>query len=154
MSQNIKKGYKEFYKIQVNLNKLYTKKILQASYLSKSPFPYIKPIVLSDSLTRVLIDLFDTNEINYSLLKTISDEERKLFTTFMDKSGATPALKYRPIDVTDTILSDRFSLLQSAIVAGNDSDEVVNELITLIRQLVKIGKISKEDAGELLKEIL
>jgi hypothetical protein len=71
----------------------------------------------------------------------------------MDKSGATPSLKYRPIDVTETILTDRFTLLQSAIVAGTDSDEVVNELIDLIRKLVKIGKISKDDASDLIKEI-
>jgi hypothetical protein len=72
----------------------------------------------------------------------------------MDKSGATPSLKYRPIDVTETILTDRFTLLQSAIVAGNDSDEVVSELIDLIRKLVKINKISREDAKELISEII
>jgi hypothetical protein len=72
----------------------------------------------------------------------------------MDKSGATPNLKYRPIDVTETILTDRFTLLQSAIVAGNDSDEVVSELIDLIRKLVKINKISREDAKELISEII
>jgi hypothetical protein len=150
----LKKGYKEFFKIQVNMNKLYNKNILSASYLTKSAFPYIKPIVLSASLVSVLIDLFDTHEINYSLLKTVSNEERNFFTIFMDKSGATPNLKYRPIDVTETILTDRFSLLQSAIVAGNDSDEVVSELIDLIRKLVKINKISREDAKELISEII
>ena len=150
----LKKGYKEFFKIQVNMNKLYNKNILSASYLTKSAFPYIKPIVLSASLVSVLIDLFDTHEINYSLLKTVSNEERNFFTLFMDKSGATPNLKYRPIDVTETILTDRFSLLQSAIVAGNDSDEVVSELIDLIRKLVKINKISREDAKELISEII
>jgi hypothetical protein len=150
----LKKGYKEFFKIQVNMNKLYNKNILSASYLTKSAFPYIKPIVLSASLVSVLIDLFDTHEINYSLLKTVSNEERNFFTLFMDKSGATPNLKYRPIDVTETILTDRFTLLQSAIVAGNDSDEVVSELIDLIRKLVKINKISREDAKELISEII
>jgi hypothetical protein len=150
----LKKGYKEFFKIQVNMNKLYNKNILSASYLTKSAFPYIKPIVLSASLVSVLIDLFDTHEINYSLLKTVSNEERNFFTIFMDKSGATPNLKYRPIDVTETILTDRFTLLQSAIVAGNDSDEVVSELIDLIRKLVKINKISREDAKELISEII
>jgi sensor histidine kinase YesM len=150
----LKKGYKEFYKIQVNMNKLYNKNILSASYMTKSAFPYIKPITLSESLVSILIDLFDTNEINYSLLKTISDAERDFFTIFMDKSGATPALKYRPINVTDTILVDRFTLLQSAIVAGNDLDEVVNELIDIIRKLVKINKISREDAKELISEIM
>jgi hypothetical protein len=150
----LKKGYKEFFKIQVNMNKLYNKNILSASYLTKSAFPYIKPIVLSASLVSVLIDLFDTHEINYSLLKTVSNEERNFFTLFMDKSGATVNLKYKPIDVTETILTDRFTLLQSAIVAGNDSDEVVSELIDLIRKLVKINKISREDAKELISEII
>jgi hypothetical protein len=150
----LKKGYREFFKIQVNMNKLYNKNILSASYLTKSAFPYIKQIVLSASLVSVLIDLFDTHEINYSLLKTVSNEERNFFTLFMDKSGATPNLKYRPIDVTETILTDRFTLLQSAIVAGNDSDEVVSELIDLIRKLVKINKISREDAKELISEII
>jgi hypothetical protein len=150
----IKKGYKRFYKIQVNVNKLFNKNILSASYLSKSPFPYIKPIILSESLTSVFIDLFDTNKINYALLKTISDSERELFSVFIDKSGASVELKYKPIDVTETVLIDRFTLLQASIVAGNDSDEIIEELINLIRKLVKIGKISKEDATELLSEII
>jgi hypothetical protein len=150
----IKKGYRRFYKIQVNVNKLFNKNILSASYLSKSPFPYIKPIILSESLTSVFIDLFDTNKINYALLKTISDSERELFSVFIDKSGASVELKYKPIDVTETVLIDRFTLLQASIVAGNDSDEIIEELINLIRKLVKIGKISKEDATELLSEII
>jgi hypothetical protein len=150
----IKKGYRKFYKIQVNVNKLFNKNILTASYLCKSPFPYIKQIILSEALTSVLIDLFDTNKINYGLLKSVSDVERELFSVFMDKSGASVELKYKPIDVTETVLTDRFILLQASIVAGNDSEEVVSELIDLIRKLVKIGKISKKDATELLSEII
>jgi hypothetical protein len=150
----IKKGYRKFYKIQVNVNKLFNKNILTASYLSKSPFPYIKPIILSEALTSVFIDLFDTNKINYGLLKTVSDVERELFSVFMDKSGASVELKYKPIDVTETVLTDRFILLQASIVAGNGSQEIASELIDLIRKLVKIGKISKKDATELLIEII
>jgi hypothetical protein len=151
---NIKKNYKQFFKIQVNMVKLFNENILACSYLSKSPFPYATNKKLSDTLSSILINLIDTNEINYMQLKTCSQAEIAFFNTFINKSGAGVELKYKPITILTEDLTNRFTLLQNSVIAGNDSEEIVDELIQLISKLCKAGKITRAQAGDLITDII
>ena len=134
----IRRDFQEFYKIQVNVHKLYNTSRLHILYKSGSPFPYINQHAkLSEEIVIVLTDLFDTNLINYNVLKRCNEKEIAMFESFIQKSGASVDLKYKRLDITTEDLVDRFSLLQSAVIAGNDSELIIEELIGLIQKLVK-----------------
>jgi hypothetical protein len=151
----IKRNFQEFYKIQVNVLKLYDTNRLHVLYKSGSPFPYINQHAkLSQEIVSVLIDLFDTNIVNYTVLKRCNEKDIAMFESFIQKSGASLDLKYMRVDITTEDLVDRFSLLQSAVIAGNDSILIIDELIGLIQKLVKKNRISKNDASELIIDLL
>jgi hypothetical protein len=151
----IKRDFTEFYKVQVNTHNIYNKNLLTILYKSGSPFPYIKQNQkISDDLVSVLIDLFDTNEINYNILKKCSESELNIFDVFMIRSGSSVALKYKKLNITEENIVDRFTLLQSAVIAGNDSSLILEELIMLIQKLVKLDRISKQDGSELIISLL
>jgi hypothetical protein len=72
----------------------------------------------------------------------------------MIRSGSSVDLKYKRLDITIEDLIHRFYLLQSAIIAGNDSPIIFDELIMLIQKLVRHGRISKLDGSQLIIDLL
>jgi hypothetical protein len=151
----IKRDFTEFYKVQVNTHNIYNKNLLNILYKSGSPFPYIKQNQkISDELVSVLIDLFDTNKINYNILKKCSESELHLFDVFMIRSGSSVDLRYKRLNITEENIVDRLTLLHAAIIAGNDSPIILEELIILIQKLVKLDRISKVDGSQLFIDLL
>ena len=50
-------------------------------------------------------------------------------------------------------LSHRFKVLKGEILAGNTSSEVIKEMRSLVKQLVKSGELSLEQHDGILKEL-
>lgn len=149
----IKKNYKKFYKLQINVMKLLDNKLM-VLYETGSPFSrYIKTRTISPEFASVLLNLIDTNELNYEMIKRLTEEEKKLFNIIMTQSGAKTELKYKEPELTEEDLLKRFLILQGSIRSGNNSNEVLKEGIDILKRLNKIGRIDDEQLNEILNSL-
>ena len=149
----IKKNYKKFYKLQINVMKLLDNKLM-VLYETGSPFSrYIKTQTISPEFASVLLNLIDTNELNYEMIKRLTEEEKKLFNIIMTQSGAKTELKYKEPELTEEDLLKRFLILQGSIRSGNNSNEVLKEGIDILKRLNKIGRIDDEQLNEILNSL-
>ena len=149
----IKKNYKKFYKLQINVMKLLDNKLM-ILYETGSPFSrYIKTRTISPEFASVLLNLIDTNELNYEMIKRLTEEEKKLFNIIMTQSGAKTELKYKEPELTEEDLLKRFLILQGSIRSGNNSNEVLKEGIDILKRLNKIGRIDDEQLNEILNSL-
>ena len=149
----IKKNYKKFYKLQINVMKLLDNKLM-ILYETGSPFSrYIKTQTISPEFASVLLNLIDTNELNYEMIKRLTEEEKKLFNIIMTQSGAKTELKYKEPELTEEDLLKRFLILQGSIRSGNNSNEVLKEGIDILKRLNKIGRIDDEELNEILNSL-
>ena len=149
----IKKNYKKFYKLQINVMKLLDNKLM-VLYETGSPFSrYIKTRTISPEFASVLLNLIDTNELNYEMIKRLTEEEKKLFNIIMTQSGAKTELKYKEPELTEEDLLKRFLILQGSIRSGNNSNEVLKEGIDILKRLNKLGRIDDEQLNEILNSL-
>jgi hypothetical protein len=154
----LKKNYKEFGKLQINELLLHNSNKLMVSYLSGSPImdKELKTQMISDELSSILISIIDTfpnNEVSLTKVNRLSEKERNIFNKLMIRSGLAKELKYKQKPRTVQDMVDRFEIVQGSIIAGNDSQEVINEAIELIKLLHLSGKIETSVATELLSEL-
>lgn len=156
--KKLKKHYVEFGKLQINETQLHTNNKLMVSYISGSPVmnKALKTQTITDDLASILIGIIDTlpnNEVDIKRVNRLGNKEREIFNTLIHLSGLARELKYkqRPRTVQDMV--DRFEIVQGSIIAGNNSQEVINEAIELIKDLRLAGRIKPDVALELLEEL-
>ena len=152
MSQNLKKNYTTFGILQIHHSDLYDGK-LKVLYLTGSPFPKVKSQKVSPDLQSLLLDLIETNfenEIDDQTVQRLSERERNIFHTLLKGSGLQQRLKYtlKPRTIAD--IQTRFELLQGSIEAGNDSKDVINEAIDLLKLLMLAGKVNADEGNEII----
>ncbi len=148
--------YKEFGKFMMNIKLLLNENILLIKYpKSFAPIPKLRRTKISDTLKDVLITLFETNEINYQLLKQCSKSEKEIFNFLMEKSNLKFQLNYdkSKLDYTEAELIDRFNIVKGIIEAGNDNKELLTEAQELITKLKELKKIDENVADEILTEL-
>lgn len=156
--KKLKKHYIEFGKLQINETQLHTNNKLMISYISGSPVMNkdLRTQIISDDLASILIGIIDTlpqNEIDVKKVNRLSAKERKIFNSLIHLSGLARDLKYKQKPITVQDMVDRFEIVQGSIIAGNDSQEVINEAIELIKDLRLAGRIPADKAAELLEEL-
>lgn len=156
--KKLKKHYIEFGKLQINETQLHTNNKLMVSYISGSPVMNkdLRTQIISDDLASILICIIDTlpqNEIDVKKVNRLSAKERKIFNSLIHLSGLARDLKYKQKPITVQDMVDRFEIVQGSIIAGNDSQEVINEAIELIKDLRLAGRIPADKAAELLEEL-
>lgn len=149
----IKKNYKKFYKLQINVMQLLDNKLM-ILYETGSPFnKYIKSRTISPELSSILLNLIDTNELNYEMIKRLTEEDKKLFNIIMTKSGAKTELKYKEPELSEEDLIKRLEILQGSIRAGNNNNDILKEGIEIIRKLNKLGRINDEQMKEIINDL-
>lgn len=156
--KKLKKNYREFGKVQINELQLHTNNKLMVCYLTGSPImdKELRTQIISDELASIIINIIDTlpkNEIDIKKINRLSEKERNVFNKLILRSGLSKDLKYKQTPRTIQDLIDRFEIVQGSIIAGNNSLDVIKEAMDLIKLLHTAGKISSEDATELLKEL-
>ncbi len=156
--KKLKKHYVEFGKLQINETQLHTNNKLMISYISGSPVMNkdLRTQNISDDFSSIIISILDTlpkNEIDIKRVNRLSSKERKIFNSLIHLSGLARDLKYKQKPITVQDMVDRFEIVQGSIIAGNDSKEVIDEAIELLRDLKLAGKIQADVAAELLEEL-
>jgi hypothetical protein len=146
--------WKTFGKFIINHNELDNQKF-KIRYLSGSQVPKLSNTTVSNEFSSLLSHLLDTKQINYELIKQLTDKEKTLFNNLMDLSGLKKQLNYK-IQKTEPSLTDykkRYNILHGEIEAGNNNKEVIEELKTVINKLVEKKGLSVSDANEMIKEL-
>jgi hypothetical protein len=139
---------------QINIRKLEDNIILVKYIKNLGPlknFPAQKNI--SNELKLILQDLIETGRINVDTQKHLSQSDVKLFEKVLSLCKLKTHLQYKPYVPTIDDHIERFNLLRSSLVAGNQSEEIKQELIQLIKLLSNpfVSKISVEDAQEFIE---
>ena len=153
MNENLKKNYVKFGILQIHHRDIYDNK-LKVLYLSGSPFPKVRSQMVSDDLQSLIVDIIETNaenEIDNTTVQKLTNRERDIFHTLIKSSGLQQKLKYKykPRSIDD--VKKRFEVVQGSIEAGNDSKEVIDEALDLVKILMLAGKIDPEEGKDLLK---
>lgn len=154
----VKKNYKAFGKLQIHEINLHSHNKLMVSYLTGSPImdKELKTQIVSDELASIIINIIDTlphNEIDIKKVNRLSDKERTIFNKLILRSGLAKDINYKAKPRTVQDMVDRFEILQGSVIAGNNSQEVINEAIELIKLLSLAGKIDSGSAVELIQDL-
>jgi hypothetical protein len=139
---------------QINIRKLEDNIILIKYIKNLGPlknFPAQRHI--SNELKMILQDIIETGKINVDSQKKLSHSDIKLFEKILSLCKLTTHLQYKRYVPTIDDHIERFQLLRASLVAGNQSEEIKQELIQLIKLLSNpfVGKISGEDAQEFIE---
>lgn len=128
------------------------KNILQIKTQSKTNNPLGKRFHISDHFKDLLFDILHTHKINVQTQKNLDTGESQLFEKLLHKCMLLDYLNYKPVtkDVSDYV--HRFNILRGAIIAGNHSREVLNEIRDIVKLLSNptVNKINNEDATDIL----
>jgi hypothetical protein len=115
-----------------------------------APVPKLRRKIISDNLKILLQNLIETQNINTDLQSEISTEEIKIFEDLLFLSGLTKHLKYKRIDRTIKDALHRYEVLKGGLLAGNQSIELKEELITILNLFVNKNIIDSEEGHELI----
>ena len=108
---------------------------------------------ISDNLQAILMDLIETKKLRG--LSDLDDDERKMVETLLTKAGLAHGLGVNKIHKPDedAIKVKRFALVQGIYDAGNNSNEVKEELRSLIHYFIKTNRLDKRQGMEALSEL-
>jgi hypothetical protein len=114
----------------------------------------IHRVPISDDMMLAILDIIENNHLNYEYIQQVNEEELLLFEKMLQLSNLYVSLKYNKRKARDTVkeLLNRYRVLVGQIQAGNDNDELLNELKELSYVLYKHGKLSKSQFIDNLKE--
>ena len=147
-------SYREFGKFIIQY-KFLLDNILLVKYKSYAPIPTIKRQDISDDLKDIIINIFDTGEINYQLGKTLNQSEKDLLTSLITKSGLKEQLKFNKINLLEDIkdIINDFNVLKGIIIAGNDNPDIITKIKVVLDKLVLYKRITKKDALEIINDL-
>ena len=151
-----KAHYKVFGKFIINCDLLVHENILLVKYSgSYAPVPSLKRTKIGDALKKVILELLDSSKINYDLLKDCTHNEREIFDRLITRAGLHKQLDYDKnlCKLNETGLKLRFEVLRGEILSGNNNQEIVYELLYVIKELMSMGVINELDGIELLEEL-
>lgn len=147
-------SYREFGKFIIQY-KFLLDNILLVKYKSYAPIPTIKRQDISDDLKDIIINIFDTGEINYQLGKTLNQSEKDLLTSLITKSGLKEQLKFNKVHLLEDIkdIINDFNVLKGIIIAGNDNPDIITKIKVVLDKLVLYKRITKKDALEIINDL-
>jgi len=128
---------------------------LNVKYASGSPVPKIKRQMISEEMAALLMNLIDTSEINFELGKQLSDYEKDVLSQIMKTSGLGKQLSFTKskLEPSRRDLKIRYNVLVGEFEAGNNSPEVIKELMEIMNKLVRLNVIDPEQKNEMIDEI-
>ena len=147
--------YVEFGKFVIHKKKLLDNILIVKYKNSKAPVPVLKQQTISVPLATLLLNLIDTEAINYELVKDCEDKDRILFENLLKRADLERVLGYNKLLAlkTDQDAVDRFQILKGEICAGNDALDIRKELRDIVKLFVEKGRIDKEMGRELMTEL-
>jgi polyhydroxyalkanoate synthesis regulator phasin len=93
--------------------------------------------------------------VNYELGKKMSITGKELLNDLIVRAGLKIDLKFDKKKLQEKIsdIVEEFKILQGEIIAGNDNPQLISNIKNVIEKLVYHGKLSKEEAMEIMDEL-
>lgn len=147
-------NYKEFGKFILNVKLLYSN-VLYVKYPTNAPVKFIKKTTISDTLKEIIVNLFETSEINYQLCYKLSEVEKHLFDQLIVRAGLNMQLNYKREKMNEDIkdIINEFNILKGEIIAGNNNPTIIQQIKVVLNKLVSCQKITQEESNDILNEI-
>jgi hypothetical protein len=143
----------EFGKYILNTNQL-KKQVLHVKNRAGGALSWFQPIPMSDAFAELINDMLQTNAVNKHLLKTLDNEEQKIFYELCDRAGILKEFKLvRPEDNSEKELEKKFQILLGEYQAGNNSPLLIQQLRKHVIYFANKGKIPKQKAYAMLTEL-
>ena len=148
------KNYMQLGKFMINMTMLHNNELL-VKYLSYAPVYKIKRRKVSDNFRDIILNLFDTNEMNYQLGKKLSIDEKNLLDDLINRCGLKIDLKFDKNKLQDNIsdIMEDYKVLRGEIIAGNNNPELIQNIKLVIEKLVYHNKLSEQQANEIIDEL-
>ena len=115
---------------------------------------FSRAIDISDDFQDFIENFLDTEKINHKMLSKLPPQEQSTFKRLIKSSGLS--IKYKLKDLLsneEKEEEDRFNLVKSEFIAGNDSKQVKEELRRFLIKFMLENKINKRDGHELLFQL-
>lgn len=116
-----------------------------------------RKVKISDALKEVLLDLVDRQTISRSKVEALPEEDKKLFNYVMKVTKLAAQFEIAPTAGGEVQTQDedekRFKLLIGTLRAGNDSKEVVRQLVILLGKFISEGRIDQTSGNEILESL-
>lgn len=146
-----------FGKLKFNNRLLDEKQIFSVKYpCSTGIHPSFKKAVpVSDTFHELITHLADTQKIDKRIFKDLENDEKDLFETFIIKSGMGRKYNLMEKSKKETEdLEERYKVIKGSYLAGNNSNEVKDELKKLINHFINEGKIEKQQGLKAIQNII
>ncbi len=144
-------------KLKYNNRLLDEKQMFSIKYPSGAVNPHFpKAVPVSDLFHELLTNLENTKKVDKRILSDLDKDEKKLFEHFIVRSGA--GRQFGIMDVTPTDeekeREERYIIVKGTYLAGNNAQEVINELRSHILYFIDKGRISKSEGLATLRAIV
>lgn len=149
--------YVEFGRWCIHRKKLEDHVLLVKHKRSKGPVAGLtRKINISDPLATLLLDVLDTQTINYELIRDCDQADRDFFEELLKRADLIRPLKYQKSKtlMTNDELLERFNVLQGELAAGNDNVTIIREAKEMIKLFVAKGMMDKKEGKELMEDLL
>lgn len=148
-------NYKEFGKFAIHMKMLYENILLVKYKTSYAPLPSIRRTKVSDDFVDAIIQIMDTNTIDYEKLRELSDHENNMFKTLVMKSGLFDVLKYDYSKTREKMkdVIEEYEIIKGEIEADNDNPELPIKAKKVLKKLKNYGKITDEEYNEIVEDL-
>jgi hypothetical protein len=143
--------YIEFGKYMINNRFLKNGELLTKYKKSYAP-TVIKKTKISKLFESILVNIFDTEEINYELVQDLSDDEQELFKRLIIKSGVADKLDFDERKIYPSVkqLVEKFNVLKGEILAGNDNKLILQDMENVLNKLLEKEVIDSAKFDEIM----
>jgi len=147
--------WREFGRLILNQVQLNHDNTLNVKYKKSNGSCKILKTSISDEFKNLINKIFDTSNIDYTIGKILSDDEKKLFKTLLDCADLSFQLNYNPDMMVEDIndLKKRFSIIKGEIIAGNNNKKMLSDAIIIVKKLITLNEVSESDGKEIIDEL-
>lgn len=130
-----------------------TKNVLNVKYPSMVSIKALPKRPISTMFKNLMFEMLDTENFNKKYYNILDEEEQDLVRDVLYQAQIGEKFGFGLKDTPYSTIIDRFNLLKSQVIAGNNNKEVISELKTLTSKLVDKSVLNKGDGFELLNLI-
>ena len=138
--------------IMIYKNKLYNDNILSIMDMNKQKIPYLKNVKITDELLNIFDKIFKDVKVIASDLKILDNSEKIIYDTVL-KLSKNHKKHHNNIDSSIKSLKDRYLAIIGEIQAGNDNNDLINELKDVLSKLVSLKVIPHHQMIKQLKQM-
>lgn len=130
-----------------------TKNVLNIKYPSMVSIKSLPKRPISTMIKNLIFEMLDNQDFSKKYYNVLDEEEQDLIRDVLYQAEIGEKFGFGLKDTPYSTIIDRFNLLKSQVIAGNNNKEVIRELKQLTSKLVDKSVLNKGDGFELLKLI-